>query len=78
MDIHSVSISKKDIDLVAAEASPAIAGGMTVGDACTVYKQARPILMVAISILSVLYPQGAAALTATIAVLDAACKEKEA
>ena len=74
MDVHSVSITQKDIDLVAAEVSPALAAGVTIGDACTVYKAARPILMIAITILQIFYKPGALAVTSVVAILDTACK----
>lgn len=74
MDIHSVTVKQADIDRVEAELAPAVATGVTLGDACTVYKTARPILMIAITVLAIFYKPGAEAVTAAVAILDTACQ----
>jgi hypothetical protein len=72
MDIHSVKITQQDIQRVVDETKPAVPGG--VGDACTVYKDARPLLKIAISILAFSYPPASAALASAVAILDQACQ----
>lgn len=72
MDIHSVRIEQKDIDRVLARAAPAEPAGL-VGDACQVYRTARPTLEIAITLLTTLYPRGARALAAVVAIVDVAC-----
>ena len=77
MDVHSVRIQQADIDRVKAELDPAVATAValpTLGDACTIYKTARPILMIAVTVLQVVYKPGAEAITAAVAILDAACQ----
>jgi hypothetical protein len=72
MDINSVQITQRDIDRVLAQAAPADAAGFT-GDACSIFRQAKPILVIAIGILKFVYPPGAAALSAAVAILEQAC-----
>jgi hypothetical protein len=72
MDISQVKIAQKDIDVVLARATPAQAASF-VGDACTVYKQARPFIETAITILKIFYPPASTALAALVAILDKVC-----
>lgn len=73
MDIHDVKISKKDIDRATAMATPAQAASFT-GDACEIYRTAKPLLQVAVSILKVLYPPASSAIVAVIAIMDKVCE----
>lgn len=80
MDFHSISVTKAEVDLLLAEAAPAEPAGMVddaVEDACTAYQRVRPILEIALPILTFLYPPGAAALATTRVILDKACKDSE-
>ena len=72
MDIKSVQITQQDIDRVLAKAAPAEAAGFA-GDACSIYKQAKPLIDIAIKILSFAYPPAATALAALEAIMDKAC-----
>jgi hypothetical protein len=75
MDIHSVKVSKEDIQRVLDESKPAVPGGAA-ANACDTYKEARPLLKVAISILSFAYPPASTALATAVAILDQACQVK--
>jgi len=73
MDIHSVRIRQEDIDRILAEATPAEPVGL-IEDSCSIYHRSRSTIMIAISILGFVYPPGAAALAAVVAILDKACE----
>ena len=73
MDMHNVKITQQDIQRVLAEANPKAPAGVA-ADACTTYKEARPLLKVAISVLSFAYPPASTALATAVAILDQACQ----
>lgn len=73
MDIHAIKITQKDLERVSAEIAPAETAGF-VGDACTIYTEARPVLLVAGTVLKFVYPAASEAITAVVAILDASCK----
>jgi hypothetical protein len=73
MDIHTVKVSQQEIDTELERAKAAAAASFS-GDACEVYRQARPALEVAIPILGLLYPPAAAAVAALKVILDKACE----
>ncbi len=72
MDISKVKITQKDIDLILAKAVPAQPAGI-VGDACSVYSTARPLLETAIAILRCVYPPASTALATVLAIMDKVC-----
>ncbi len=76
MDIHKVKITQKDIQRVLDEAKPAAPAGVA-DDVCGVYKEARPLLKIAITVLGVLYPPASTAIATVIAILDQACQVQQ-
>jgi hypothetical protein len=74
MDIHSITVSKEDVERELAIARPGIPAGGA-GNACDAYRQVRPGLEIALALLSVWYPPGAAALATIKVILDKACDQ---
>jgi hypothetical protein len=73
MDIHTIKVSQQEIDTELKRATAASPASFT-GDACEVYRQARPALEVAMPILGLLFPPAAAAVAALKVILDKACE----
>lgn len=76
MDIHQVSITQHDVEHVLTQAkamhertAPMAAGAVT-GDACTIYKQVKPVVQGVIAILGWVFPPGATALATLVAIMD--------
>jgi len=79
MDIHNIRITQDDLSTVEAELSPGEFAGAAdfTGEACTVYRKARPFLKAIAGVIKwipMVPSPAAAALQATIAILDQACK----
>ena len=72
MDIRSVRVSQEEIDIVLARTMPA-APAVATADPCTLYRNNRHYLQIALALLSVWFPPGAAALAAMIAIIEKAC-----
>jgi hypothetical protein len=73
MDIHSIKITKKDVERASAKVIAATPASFS-GDACDVFKKARPLLEIAIAVLSFTVPPASAAISAVVAILDKACE----
>jgi hypothetical protein len=74
MDIASIKITQKDIDRVLAESKPGKATAFT-GDVCSVYKDIRPILIVAQGVTSFVFPPASTAIAAAVAIIDKLCPD---
>ncbi len=75
MDIKEITITENDINDIFQEAHPGEPASYK-GDACAVFKQARPLIMTGIAILAFVYSPAGSAITAIVAILDKACESE--